>query len=1160
MIMPAPLNPPDQSGIRRRFAFLLVIVGLPIVALIAILAWRSYNQAYDNVVEQIELDLRIRQNGLEQLAANTHGHVAMLKAFAESQLSTHTQLPEYTGRLDWPGDSSDPSPGEGLVMSAPGTLTTGDRHELAAVSSMFPMLRAAHRSRDYLRWSYYFSDSRKFVAIYPWAPISQMLQGSSPEAALNSYFSYDIFSMATPDKNAKREPYWTPVYFDAGGSGLMVSHGSPIYDGERFAGMVGTDILLSHIGDFLGQFPPFAGDVVLVDQSGAVVAVPGNAPDDGKSPIPAKAILGDSFEIPQEGPISEQGKYLAGTAAIAGTPWKLVVRTDRSAARTAALASIQPLAAILSSMIIMLGALAWLFRNQFVAPAIALVNFATRQSENNYPPPALPEPFQPLLASLQQSKTKNEEYLRQMRTMIDAMPLRVGYVDNQSIYRDINQRLLDFLGLKREEVIGKSLEEILGPSVAAQYQEILPRVMNGETVRWEGWAEFPARGRHYLHRLVMPFAPEGGPPGTLTFTQDTTDSELAAQALAEKEALNRAVVTGARDAIVVMDEHGDTLQWNPAAEEIFGYSAAEAIGKKVGDLIVPQSMREMHRKGMERYLKTGEAAVLGRRLELQGLRKDGTLIPIELTITESQIEGRRLFTSHLRDITQQKAAEADLQRTRATLQSIFDNVPADLYLRDVDGTFVMMNKWGAEQRGLTPEDFIGRNVNEFRLPEEVQSGIDAERKLLASGRPVTGEFHIKYADKVATGLSTIFPVRNGAGEITQIGGVIMDVTELRQTREQLAAARDTLHQSEKLAALGQLLAGVAHELNNPLAIVLGRAAMLQEKLKGTAHEGPLQKMREAADRCARIVKTFLAMARQTGPRRRSVQINLLVDGALEMTSYGLRKVNVTLKQDLDPNLPEIAADEDQLIQILINLIMNAQHALAEHEGDRTIVVRTRHDAATRHAVLEVSDNGPGVSKDAAGRIFEPFFTTKAVGEGTGLGLAMCKGMVEAHGGTLTLHPTPGGGATFRVTLPANFVRADDVEGAAPVTHHKLKGRILVVDDEPELAAILADCLGTIGFETDIAADGAAALDKISRMTFDAIFCDVSMPVMDGIAMYRKLKKKNPVLAAKLVFVSGDVLHRDWEKMKASVERPIVEKPFDPEQIRKIAIELTGVEK
>jgi CheY-like chemotaxis protein len=210
--------------------------------------------------------------------------------------------------------------------------------------------------------------------------------------------------------------------------------------------------------------------------------------------------------------------------------------------------------------------------------------------------------------------------------------------------------------------------------------------------------------------------------------------------------------------------------------------------------------------------------------------------------------------------------------------------------------------------------------------------------------------------------------------------------------------------------------------------------------------------------------------------------------------------------------------------------------------------------------IAVVDNGPGVQDAIAMRIFDPFFTTKSVGQGTGLGLSVCKSMVEAHGGTLKLEKTPGGGATFRILLPAQTTLLPGIAGQeAALSKTETRGRILIVDDEVEIAAILADCLAPLNIECVIAADGHSALQRSAEMSFDAVFCDVSMPGMDGITFFHTLNATNPILASHLVFVSGDVLHRDWARIKATIDRPIIEKPFDPQQIRDAALQLLTLE-
>ena len=383
------------------------------------------------------------------------------------------------------------------------------------------------------------------------------------------------------------------------------------------------------------------------------------------------------------------------------------------------------------------------------------------------------------------------------------------------------------------------------------------------------------------------------------------------------------------------------------------------------------------------------------------------------------------------DVSALNIARDQRDEARVLIQTIFDNAPVELYLRELDGRYIMMNNWGANYFGVKAEDLSGGNfVWTYDSEEETRRARKAQATLLETGKPVTREFQHTVDGKRITAQNTIFPIKDSEGRIVRIGGISIDLTDLNQARDQLQRAQNNLHQSEKLAALGQLLAGVAHELNNPLAVVLGRASILQEKLRDTPYAAPLQKLREAADRCARIVKTFLAMARQTGPRRSMVEVNEMVESALEMTTYGLRKSSVSYTTHLLATPRFIEVDQDQMIQVLTNLILNAQHALEEKPGDRRVTIAASLSDDGQWLSLSVADNGPGVPAAVAARIFDPFFTTKSVGQGTGLGLSVCRSMVEAHGGTLKLETTPGGGATFRVALPAHLSNST---GAADAT-------------------------------------------------------------------------------------------------------------------------------
>jgi len=247
--------------------------------------------------------------------------------------------------------------------------------------------------------------------------------------------------------------------------------------------------------------------------------------------------------------------------------------------------------------------------------------------------------------------------------------------------------------------------------------------------------------------------------------------------------------------------------------------------------------------------------------------------------------------------------------------------------------------------------------------------------------------------------------------------------DARRAHEEIRRQRETLQQREKLAAMGSLLAGVAHEINNPLSVVVGRTAMLEETAEPQTRAA-VRKIREAAERCARIVKTFLAMARQHAPERTQVQVNAVIEAALDVLDYSLQASGVQVVQNLAADLPELFADSDQLHQVFMNLIVNAQQAMADHDGERILTIITRHDKINSAIQAAVADSGPGIPGEIRCRIFEPYFTTKPIGAGTGVGLAVSLGIIEAHGGSIVAQSAEHGGATFLINLPI---------GAAPPT-------------------------------------------------------------------------------------------------------------------------------
>ena len=366
--------------------------------------------------------------------------------------------------------------------------------------------------------------------------------------------------------------------------------------------------------------------------------------------------------------------------------------------------------------------------------------------------------------------------------------------------------------------------------------------------------------------------------------------------------------------------------------------------------------------------------------------------------------------------------------------------------------------------------------------------------------------------------------------------------ELKNRHEELRRTQDQLLQTEKIAAMGQLLAGVAHELNNPLSVVIGQARLLEMKTKDAGDVERSQKIAAAADRCGRIVKNFLALARQHSPERQAADLNQVVRDALELVDYQLRVSSVEVTVDLSAPSPALWADPHQLHQVVLNLVTNAHHAMREMASPRQLRVATRFDAT--HANIEVTDTGPGIPAHVLPRIFEPFFTTKPAGQGTGLGLPLCQAMVEAHGGTIRVASEVGRGTTFVVSLPIQTLSALTMESTPRVKPAEVRpGRILVVDDEPVVLEVLAGLLGLQGHEVETVGSGTAALEKIAAISYDLIFSDVRMPGLDGPGLYREISERHPALLARLVYITGDTLSPDVEAFLSRTAVTCLAKPF-----------------
>ena len=495
-----------------------------------------------------------------------------------------------------------------------------------------------------------------------------------------------------------------------------------------------------------------------------------------------------------------------------------------------------------------------------------------------------------------------------------------------------------------------------------------------------------------------------------------------------------------------------------------------------------------------------------------------------------------------------------LHASEALKSAIVDHALAALVSTDADGRIVGFNPSAEAMFGRARAEVLGQPVGRLLIPERFRAAHEQGLRRLAAGNVPQAlgnrmELHALRAD------GSEFPIemvlwRTDAGGAVFYTASMVDTTERHLTAQQVGRQREALRQSEKLSAMGSLLAGVAHELNNPLAIVMGRASLLEEKCDDADLRADVLRIREAAERCGRIVRTFLNMARNRPAQRVTVDMNELVRAAADMLLYSFRTHGIELDLALAPALPSINADGDQVGQVVLNLLVNAQQAVSNIPGPHAIRVTTgvehRRQGREPRVWLRVVDTGSGVPAELRSRIFEPFFTTKGEGMGTGLGLAVSRAVVLEHGGDLTLEqPGPVRGASFRMSLPISGMAIDEASAPAVEAPEEapLLSRVLVVDDEPELASLMRDLLEQAGYEVATAESGALALALLDAARFDAIVSDLRMPDMDGASLWRAVVDRHPVLAQRMLFVTGDTLSPDARDFLRTARCSALDKPF-----------------
>ncbi len=686
-------------------------------------------------------------------------------------------------------------------------------------------------------------------------------------------------------------------------------------------------------------------------------------------------------------------------------------------------------------------------------------------------------------------------------------------------YAEMNKGVADLLepGLDWEILMRETARRgIYADAIGNEQQWVSDRLVNGiEFIQDFELTE--TDGRTYL---VSVHPTKLG--GFVVTREDITDRKQAEVEERDGDLLIRQVLD-ASSAVVTMARIGDgqILYRTPAALQMFGPS---------------RSAREHYLNPEERAdfitLLLADGQVENYKLDL--VNAQGKTFPASISSQLIDYKGEEVIVTSIIDLTVQKEADA-------LIRQVMEAYPAAINMTHADTGEVLF---------ATPEikALFGDNKSSksyYADPEERDRYLK-DLRMAGALKDRRMEFVDAKGRKFWGADSSRLIEFNGEEVIVSN---TRDLTDELAIEAELEKQRELLFQNEKMSALGELLAGVAHELNNPLSVVVGHSLMLKEEITDPDLTARIEKIGSAAERCAKIVKTFLAMARQQPSKIEQVDVPGMIETAADVAGYGSTSGEISITRNLPADLPPIAGDADQLTQVILNLIFNAEQAMTSSGvGDR-ITLSAAANSNAGMVEVTVEDNGPGIPNSIRPRIFEPFFTTKEVGDGTGIGLAFCHRIVLSHGGQIRLDQTVLSGTCFRITLPVAVSNTDEVDEPHDPAPTVAQHRVLVVDDEVEVGELNAEILRREGFHVDFVSSGEEALHRLQSAVYDVFLSDLNMPGVDGRKIYEALVSRFPDMLPRTAYITGDTMGESSLGLLQDSGLPYLEKPVSPTELR-----------
>jgi PAS domain S-box-containing protein len=679
------------------------------------------------------------------------------------------------------------------------------------------------------------------------------------------------------------------------------------------------------------------------------------------------------------------------------------------------------------------------------------------------------------------------------RDLIDSFDDVLIAVTLDGEVRAANRSFADLVGSTFQEIVGHPLSEFLedgggeGPGVLERH---MPRFL--ESRHWTGVVQVRLKKRNtinYFDCVIHAMLRDGQIHGMTVLARDITASR-------RNEARFTELFETLQEGIYIVTPEDQILDVNPALIRILGYdSKSELLAKKVSEVFPDESLRTLIRHEVDR-----QPVLEGREITL--LRKNGT--PVTCLNTAAAVRdssGKVLrYQGAVMDISSRREIERRLHKQQEFARRLVDSFPDLILVLDIKLHYTFVSPRCNDTLGYDLEAMQRMEFGHCAHPEDLP-GLLALYEEIVLGKKSFSSMEVRIRHKNGDWRRILFNLSPLFDEQNKIEGVVLsgrDVTDLKRLEEQLI-------QAEKLAAMGQMLAGVAHELNNPLTAILGVTELVRER------EGLDDSMKRQLDlthrqarRAARIVQNLLEFSRPASPQKKSIDLNSIIERTLQLHEHSLRRNQVAVDFTPRSDLPPVVGDANQLIQVLLNLVTNAEQAIREvRESGR---VQIRLVSSGGNVIIAVQDDGIGISPEALPRLFDPFYTTKRPGGGTGLGLSICLSIVREHGGTIQAESLPGGGSAFKVYLPvarelprvsAPPRSADSSESGSletpPPTPNVLKGiRVLVLDDEESIRSLLEEGLGAHGLKVSTASTAEEAAALIAKDPCDALLCDLRL--------------------------------------------------------------------